>query len=120
MRRNFVISGLFTALMLAAGGLAHAGKSVDVQGMTVVDSDAGTRALIDVPAGTRYQVFALANPNRLVVDLPNSRLGADFKVPGPDGLVANVRTGEPTPGDVRLVLDLAARVHPKTYFQDQD
>ena len=88
--------------------------------MAVVDSDGKTKAVIEVPDGTRYEVFAPANPNRVVVDLHQSRLADDFRVPGPDGVVANVRTGEPNPGDVRLVFDLAAKVRPKSYFQHED
>ena len=120
MCRNFVISGLSTALVMTFSGSASAAQPVDVQAMTVVDSEGGTRAFVDVPKGTSYEVFALANPNRLVLDLHNSRLAADFHLPGPDGVVANVRTGEPTAGDVRVVFDLSAKVRPKTYFQNLD
>jgi len=88
--------------------------------MTVVESGGRTRALIDVPDGTDYGVFALANPNRLVVDLHNSRLGSQFRLPGPDGVIANVRTGEPIPGDVRVVFDLAAKVRPRSSFQNEN
>ncbi|HEY2345858.1 MAG TPA: N-acetylmuramoyl-L-alanine amidase [Xanthomonadaceae bacterium] len=117
MRGNFVSFWLSVALPLALGGLAHAGQIATVQGVAVADDDSGTKALVDVPDGTRYEVFALANPDRLVVDLHDSRLASDFRLPGPDGMVANVRTGEPTPGDVRLVFDLAGKVRPKSYFQ---
>jgi len=88
--------------------------------MTVVESEGRTRALIDVPDGTRYGVFAVANPDGLVVDLHDCRLGSNFHLPGPDGVIANVRTGAPTPGDVRVVFDLAAKVHPHSAFKDEN
>ncbi|HEV2606724.1 MAG TPA: N-acetylmuramoyl-L-alanine amidase [Xanthomonadaceae bacterium] len=88
--------------------------------MTVVESEGRTRAVIDVPDGTDYGVFTLANPNRLVVDLHDCRLGSDFHVAGPDGVIANVRTGAPTPGDVRVVFDLAAKVRSHSTFQNEN
>ena len=120
MCRNSVISALSSALLLACGGLAQAARPTDVQGLTVVESDGRTRALIDVPDGTRFGVFELANPNRLVVDLHDCRLGSQFHLPGPDGVIANVRTGAPIPGDVRVVFDLAAKVRPHSAFQNEN
>ncbi len=120
MCSKYVISSLSAALLLACSGLAHAARLAQLQGITVVESGGRTRALIDIPDGTDYGVFALANPNRLVLDLHDSRLGSHFHAPGPDGVIANVRTGEPTPGDIRVVFDLTAKVRPHSAFQDEN
>jgi len=88
--------------------------------MTVVESEGRTRALIDVPDGTDYSVFTLAAPSRLVLDLHNSRFGKNFQPSGPDGVVSNVRTGQPNPGDARVVFELSAPVRPRSYFHDEN
>jgi N-acetylmuramoyl-L-alanine amidase len=120
MRHFHAVSSLSAALLLAGAGIAQAAQTADVQGITVVESGGRTRALIEVPDGTDYSVFALSNPNRLVLDLHNSHFGTHFHAPGPDGLVANVRTGQPVAGDARVVFDLSSSVHPRSYFQNQN
>ena len=120
MRHFHAVSSLSAALLLAGAGIVQAAPTADVQGITVVESGGRTRALIEVPDGTDYSVFALSNPNRLVLDLHNSHFGTHFHAPGPDGLVANVRTGQPVAGDARVVFDLSASVHPRSYFQNQN
>lgn len=114
MRSHPLLVGLCVALSSVLGGIACAAQPGEVGAVTVSDADGWTRASIDVAADARYDVFALANPDRLVVDVHHARLAGDFRVPGPDGVVANVRTGKPVPGDVRLVFDLTARIRPKT------
>jgi N-acetylmuramoyl-L-alanine amidase len=120
MQRNHNISSLCAALLLACSGLAQAAQLVDVQGVAVVESGGRTRALVDVPDGTQYSVFTLTNPNRLVLDLHGSRFSSHFHVPGPNGLVANVRTGQPTPGDARVVFELSGTVRPRSYFHNEN
>jgi N-acetylmuramoyl-L-alanine amidase len=119
MRRVHAISGLSAALLLACSGLVRA-ADVDIRGVTVVESGGRTRALIDVPDGTDYSVFTLSHPDRLVLDLHHSRFGSRFRAPGPDGVVSNVRTGQPVPGDARVVFELSKVVQPRSYFHDED
>ncbi|MBS0192854.1 MAG: N-acetylmuramoyl-L-alanine amidase [Proteobacteria bacterium] len=120
MRGIAIISGGFVALCLACGGAALAGQPDEVGQVTVSDVGGLTRIAIDVPADARYDVFSLAHPDRLVVDVHHARLGEGFRVPGPDGVVANVRTGQPVPGDVRLVFEMTAKVRAKTALRQED
>ncbi|MBS0212108.1 MAG: N-acetylmuramoyl-L-alanine amidase [Proteobacteria bacterium] len=120
MRGIAVISGWAVALCFACSGAARAGQGNDVGQVTVSDVEGWTRISIDVPADARYDVFPLAHPDRLVVDVHHARLGDDFRIPGPDGLVANVRTGQPVPGDVRLVFETTARARAKTALRQVD
>jgi N-acetylmuramoyl-L-alanine amidase len=120
MGNQRAISGLSAALLLACAGLAPAARAADVQGVSVVESGGLTRALIEVPDGTPYNVFTLDHPNRLVLDLHGSRFDSRFHAPGPDGVVANVRTGQPVPGNARVVFDLSAIVHPHCYFHNEN
>ncbi len=120
MRRHPVCLRLSAALLFAMGGLAHAGSTASVQSMSLTDTDGWTRASIQLDTAARYDVFTLANPDRLVVDLHQAHLADSFRVPGPNGLVANVRTGQPVPGDVRLVFELDGKATPRASLERAD
>lgn len=96
------------ALLAAlAWNLARAGELRDLQ----LNSGAtGTRAELQLDRETGFNVISLANPNRLVVDLPDVSLGRGLKLPAATGLIRSVRSGQPLPGTTRIVFDLAAPV----------
>jgi N-acetylmuramoyl-L-alanine amidase len=85
-----------------AGGAAAA----DLQGIRVLEDDAGTRVELALQGSTEFKYFTLKNPERLVLDLQGSRLAAGFHTPVPNGIVANIRTGKPAPGTLRVVFEL--------------
>ena len=107
---------LHLALLLA--GLAYAAASHAAGQLSQLRLSAGeqsTRAeltLDSAPAG--YKVFSLANPDRLVLDLPGASLARGFRPPAPNGRVIGVRTGSPEPGTLRIVFDLAGAVNPRS------
>jgi N-acetylmuramoyl-L-alanine amidase len=111
MRRIPVLALLVPALL----GLASLGaQAARVDAMKVVEDEAGTHAVIDLTGAVDYKVFTLSNPDRLVLDLSGTSLGAGYKAPAPNGVVAGVRTGQPAEGDLRVVLDLARAVKPRS------
>ena len=104
MRRlplNFFASCM---LMLSIGPVAAA----DLQDMKLLEDDVGTRAVLNIQGRTDYKLFALSNPERLVLDLGQARLAPGFNLPAPNGAIANVRTGKPVAGTLRIVFDLGA------------
>jgi len=70
----------------------------------------GTRAEIGLDRADEYKIMRLSNPARLAVDFPDSRLGPRFAVPPGMGVVRSVRHGQPVPGTIRIVFDLAQSV----------
>ena len=99
---------LGAALVFAlAWNLAHASE---IKGLVLEQGATGTRAelLLDGPA--EYTTLSLSGPDRLVVDLPASALARNLRLPTAAGVVKSVRTGQPTPGTVRVVFDLAMPV----------
>lgn len=95
--------------------LAHAGE---LRGIALTSSPTGTRAELRLDAESGYQLIALSNPDRLVVDLPGSRPGAGLQLPAAAGVVRAVRSGRPVPGTTRIVFDLAGAVTPlKPHFE---
>lgn len=106
MRHRLSVFSLLLPL-LAVGASAGA---ADLKGLRLVEDGQGTRAVLEVDSLEGYKIFTLANPDRLVLDLPRTRLAPGFRAPGPNGAVAGVRTGHPTPETLRLVFDLGRPV----------
>jgi len=106
MSRRLTVFSVAISL-LAAAPMAY---SADLSGLQLVQDEQGTRALVEVDALSGYKVFTLANPDRLVLDLSDARLKPGVQMPGPNGVVAGVRTGQPSPGTLRLVFDLGGPV----------
>jgi len=89
--------------------LAHAGE---LRGIALSSGPTGTRAELRLDAEAGYQLIPLSNPDRLVVDLPGSRLRARLELPAAAGVVRAVRSGQPEPGTTRIVFDLTGAVTP--------
>lgn len=89
--------------------LAHASE---IKGLRVETGATGTRAELLLDREGKYQLIDLKNPDRLVVDFPDSRLGRGLAMPQASGVVKAVRSGQPQPGTVRIVFDLATHVSP--------
>ncbi|MBB6598960.1 N-acetylmuramoyl-L-alanine amidase [Luteimonas sp. MC1825] len=100
---------LLGAALLAAllWNLAHA---AEIKGLRVDTGPTGTRAELQLDAQAEFKLITLANPDRLVVDLPGSRLARGFSLPAAVGVVKAVRNGQPVPGTTRIVFDLASPV----------
>jgi N-acetylmuramoyl-L-alanine amidase len=61
-------------------------------------------------------VFILKNPDRLVVDLENSRLLGALPTPDPnEAVLAGIRTGAHGDNKLRIVLDLKQPARPRTF-----
>ena len=87
--------------------LAHAGE---LRGLQLTSGPTGTRAELRLDGEADYKLISLANPARLVVDLPDSRLRHGIHLPPASGVVKGVRSGQPSPGTTRIVFDLATSV----------
>ncbi|WP_440940690.1 N-acetylmuramoyl-L-alanine amidase [Immundisolibacter sp.] len=97
---------LFLSLLALLPLVGHAGE---LRGVRLAPLDDGTRVILDLSAPTAAKVFSLSNPDRLVVDLPATRLSGDLTAP--DGTVLRgIRSGPQAGGALRVVLDLATPV----------
>jgi N-acetylmuramoyl-L-alanine amidase len=79
-----------------------------------------TRLTLESKHAIRYNMFNLDNPERLVIDLDDVRLGHTLNnlpklVASDDPYIKSVRVGRFKPGVVRLVLDLKAEVKPQLF-----
>lgn len=108
--KGISVQQLLLGLALLAAlcwNLAHASE---INHLRLNAGATGTRAEIGVDREVEYTVLSLANPDRLVVDLPGVVLAPGLDSPPATGLVKAVRTGHPVAGTTRVVFDLAAPV----------
>ena len=70
-----------------------------------------TRFVVNLDRKVEYQVFSLANPNRVVVELPDVKLQLPEQAENnPIGLVKSFRGGLAAPGKNRIVIDVTQPV----------
>lgn len=74
-----------------------------------------TRVVFDVSLPISHNLFTLENPNRLVIDIPSTRVTVDLGQLGGKGLVAGIRAGQFSPDVTRIVLDLKRPVQPRSF-----
>jgi hypothetical protein len=71
--------------------------------------DPNTRELqVTVPEGTTPRYFLLAEPPRIVLDLPNTQIGTVPEQQVFNGAVRQIRVGQFQPGLTRIVIELVA------------
>jgi len=89
--------------------LAHANE---ISHLALTEGATGTRAELQLKGEAAFRTLTLANPDRFVVDLPDTVAGARLQLPAPAGVVRAVRRGQPAPGTTRIVFDLAQPIVP--------
>ncbi|MCC4618809.1 N-acetylmuramoyl-L-alanine amidase [Xanthomonas cassavae CFBP 4642] len=104
--RQVCLSVLTASLSLAV----FAAWAGEIKGVGVTTGATGTRAEIQLAGSGGFKTLSLVNPNRLVVDFPDSAAARGLTLPAATGLVTSVRTGQPVPGTFRVVFELASPV----------
>lgn len=102
--RALIVMVLASCLLLAAGWASAAQTIRELQVSTDLSR---TNLVIGLSGPVKYTTSTLANPNRLVIDIHDSRLAADVnKLPLRDSPIKRVRSGVRNGTHTRLVLDL--------------
>ena len=92
------------------------GATVAVENLRLWRAPDHTRLVFDLSGTLEHRVFILKNPDRLVVDLENSRLLGALPTPGPnEPVLAGIRTGAHGDNRLRIVLDLKQPARPRTF-----
>ncbi len=75
-----------------------------------------TRVVLDLSQPVEHTLFTLTGPDRVVVDLKNSRFDNKLEgIPEGKGYVKGIRSARRKNGDLRIVLDLTRAVTPKSF-----
>jgi N-acetylmuramoyl-L-alanine amidase len=95
---------------------AQAAQSATVNGVRVWRAPDHTRIVLDLDAPVQHSLTLAGNPDRIILDVPNSKLSAGLtKLPLADTPVMAIRSYVNNKTDLRLVLDLKAKVAPNSF-----
>ncbi len=115
---NCHVRGLLCVLFLLPVLLCNAvvAAPVEVEQIRVWPAPDHTRLVLDVSGPIEHTLFALKNPERVVLDIRNALLTKDVpKVSAEDRFVSRIRSGKRDRGDLRIVLELKRGVRPKSF-----
>jgi N-acetylmuramoyl-L-alanine amidase len=107
------IQALCGALLLGATTFCSAATVKSVRVWSGPDS---TRVVFELTAPVEHRVSTLADPARIVIDLPDTKAAGPLSLPEPKGVVAAVRAGSRSGGDLRVVLELTKAAKAKTFL----
>ncbi|MEX1034439.1 MAG: N-acetylmuramoyl-L-alanine amidase [Sneathiella sp.] len=103
-----------TAFLIIAGntlpGVAGAAPVIDVTSVRLGQHENKTRFVMEMSAEPRYDVFLLADPYRIVIDMPELAWRADDADSRNKGIVQNYRFGLFKADTSRVVLDVEGPV----------
>ncbi len=103
-------AALWLALCIAGYCLLYGGAALaadSIHGLRLGDHSDKTRIVLDLSARLPYSLFTLADPYRIVIDLPEVEWSATTRSANSNaGLVSGYRFGLFQPGNSRFVLDL--------------
>ncbi len=96
--------------------VAQVAQSATVNGVRVWRAPDHTRIVLDLDAPVQHSLTLAGNPDRIILDVPNSKLSGDLsKLPLADTPVMVIRSYVHNKTDLRLVLDLKAKVAPNSF-----
>jgi len=111
MKTTIALASLW---LLMSSFYAQAGTQVE--GIRIWPAPDHTRLVLDTAGKVDHNMFALSNPARLVIDLKNTRLKTDFsKLDLSGSPVRRIRSATRNGTDLRVVLDLASDIKPRSF-----
>ncbi len=93
----------------------NAVANTKVNNVYVRQTPDNTRLMFELSGPAEHRVYTLASPNRLVIDIKDTSLGAPLKVQTANTPIAAVRTAQLTTTDLRVIVDLKQAVTPKSF-----
>lgn len=113
------LRGLALLLVLLPSWIGTAMAGTAIEGVRVWPAPDHTRLVLDISAPVEHNIFALENPSRLVIDIRNADLTADFSALELSGTpIQRIRSAARNGSDLRVVLDLNSSVQPRSFQLD--
>lgn len=92
--------------------------TAQVQEVRMWRSPDNTRVVFDLDKAVEHKVFILKSPDRVVMDIYNTRLSdkANLRIDWKDTPVQMMRTGKQDENTLRVVFDLSEELKPRSFF----
>jgi N-acetylmuramoyl-L-alanine amidase len=101
-------------VLLLIASAAAAGTTVE--NIRIWSENNKTRVVLDLSRPVQHNIFTLRGPDRLVIDLKDSRLAKSLALmPQGAGTVRSIRSAVRANGQLRVVLDLNTAVRSRTF-----
>ena len=108
------LRAMTAALLLLWAATAQAGTSVE--NIRIWAENGKTRVVLDLSNSAEHNIFTLRGPDRLVIDLKDSRLArALVSLPQGTGSVRSIRSAVRANGQLRVVLDLNEPIRSRSF-----
>ena len=102
------------ALFLLLNTAANAAATVE--NVRIWSESSKTRVVLDLSQSVDHTIFTLRSPDRIVIDLKDSRLSKSLtQLPAGTGMVRSIRSAVHANGQLRVVLDLRERVSLRSF-----
>jgi N-acetylmuramoyl-L-alanine amidase len=80
--------------------------SAELQGLRLDAASDSAQLVLELNGTARQRLFSLDHPDRIVIDLPDTHLGAGVHLPPASGVVSGMRLGRQPHGTLRVVVQL--------------
>lgn len=103
-------------ILLLVLPLSVAAQTFEIKSARTWSAPDNSRVVFDVDGPVKHRLFVLHHPERIVVDLFNTRLekAIDF-LNIKNSLISSVRSGSRGKGDLRIVFDVKRLVQPRSF-----
>ncbi len=91
-------------------------RAVEVRAVRLSASPEGTQVILELSGSAKHSLLTLKNPDRIVVDVADARLGIAARRPQGAGVVKEVRMARRPNGELRVVIDLTRSLHAKSFL----
>jgi len=111
MRLRLFLASIMLSILLPLEAFA----ATEIKGVRLWRAPDNTRLVFDLTGPVTHNVFALNNPDRIVIDVKSTRMATDVKtILKEKSPIKDVRVGLQA-SELRIVLDMSAKVAPKSF-----
>lgn len=116
-RRKFIAQLAGLSSLAAAPLIGRAATATSVKNIRLSSDSAGSRLVFDLDGPVDHKLFTLHNPERVVIDLKQTRLmNAGLIEDMHNAQLKGIRTGVQNQYDLRVVLDLKNKSQPSSFL----
>lgn len=111
------LSAMFLAFFLSSFAITAAHATTQIRDIRLWTAPDHTRLVFDLSAAARYELLRLHDPERIVIDVHNSKITTTSNTLAlPDPVLLSIRYGSQKDNLTRIVLDVREGVTPRTFL----